>query len=853
MSEWIDLLVYAAFMLILWFALPAANARFTLPVIEDRNREWLAAHPELARRVASGRWFRAAASLLGAASIAVLVAVQVGAWPAAWSAPAFEPERWMVLSNVFTALAMLWLVFFAAGAMIFQRWLTRAVPLADHRQASLEPRSVSTYTPRTLRAVVYGAVGVHLAAWVAVGVLGRYSSDAFWWNVAFQFVIATTIAFIARMIAERRPHAMDRIFGPAYRRGEVRFALVAQLLPLVNGGARLYEEIAGVTVPDVDRVARLGLVVFMMAGVWFGFFRFSRNAGGRSNNGQARAASRGAVALLFAVATMAWSSSSFAQDRSILPADAEIRRILMDRVETHRQTLGIVVGIVEPSGTRIVAHGVRTPGGAAVDGDTVFELASVTKAFTSLLLADAVVRGEVAFDDPVGKYLPAEVVVPSRGGRQITLLDLSTHMSGLPREPSNLRPKDPTNPFADYTVAQLYEFLSTHQLTRDVGAEYDYSNLGAALLGHALARRAGTDYGTLVRTRITTPLRMTDTDVAFSPAMRSRLAIGHSRGLEPTPNWDSPTLAGAGALRSTANDMLRFLSAAVGLDSTLGAAFTAALTTRRPTASPAFTIGLGWGVLTDRGTTIAFANGRSGGYRTWVGLDPARRIGIVILTNTDSASGPDDIGMHLLNPAFPLQQTFAPPPAQRNETAIDPRSFDRFVGRYQFAPAVHLTVTRAENRFFGELTGQPPFEMFAEGPTRFFLKAVDAQLTFEADASGAATAVILHQGGRDQRAPRVVGDAVMPKEVALAPDVLDRYVGRYQIGPGVFLTITRQGTRLFAAVPGSPPLEAFASGERDFFHKDVDVQLTFEPDGRNRATAVIIRQNGASQRIVRAE
>ena len=216
------------------------------------------------------------------------------------------------------------------------------------------------------------------------------------------------------------------------------------------------------------------------------------------------------------------------------PSDDAIRAILAARIDTHGHSVGSVIGIIAPAGRRVIAHGTRSKDdGTRVDGETVFELASVTKAFTSLLLADAVTRGEVALSDPVSRYLPPSVRMPERGGRAITLHDLATHTSGLPREPSNLQPKDPANPFADYTVEQLYQFLSGHELTRDIGSEFEYSNLGAGLLGHVLALRAGSDYETLVRTRITSPLGMSSTGVTLSPGMRARLAPGHDRFLQP--------------------------------------------------------------------------------------------------------------------------------------------------------------------------------------------------------------------------------------------------------------------------------------------------------------------------------
>ena len=145
---------------------------------------------------------------------------------------------------------------------------------------------------------------------------------------------------------------------------------------------------------------------------------------------------------------------------SPVPSDDEIRKILIERIDTFHQGVGIVVGVVDAHGRRIITYGKLENGDPRpLNGDTIFEVGSVTKVFTSLLLADMVQRGEVALTDPVAKYLPPEVKMPERGGRQITLVDLSTHTSGLPRVPSNFHPKDPANPYADYTVEQLYQFL----------------------------------------------------------------------------------------------------------------------------------------------------------------------------------------------------------------------------------------------------------------------------------------------------------------------------------------------------------------------------------------------------------
>ncbi|MFE0755713.1 serine hydrolase [Inquilinus sp. NPDC058860] len=440
-----------------------------------------------------------------------------------------------------------------------------------------------------------------------------------------------------------------------------------------------------------------------------------------------------------------------AQAPSPMPPDAEIRAMLVDRIDTRQQGVGIVVGVIGPEGRRIVSYGRLDRDDPRIpDGDTVFEIGSVTKVFTALLLAGMAREGEVALDDPVAQHLPVGVRVPERG-RAITLVDLATHTSGLPRMPANFAPRDPRDPYADYTQAQLFDFLSGYRLPRDVGAEFEYSNLGAGLLGQALAYRAGTDYETLVRTRIVEPLGLRSTAIELPPNLQARLAPGHDAALETVPNWYLPTLAGAGALRSTANDLLAFLGAVMGYDdSPLRPAMDDMLAVRRDGAKGG-QVALGWMVMPRGEDELVWHNGGTGGYRSFVGFLRKARIGVVALSNTSTEIGVDDIGFHLLDPTLPLSS----PPKPHHQVAVDPALFDAYVGRYRLAPDFILTVTRDGDRLMAQATGQERFEIFPEGEREFFYKVVDAQITFEVDGSGRATRLVLHQGGRDQPAERI--------------------------------------------------------------------------------------------------
>ena len=439
------------------------------------------------------------------------------------------------------------------------------------------------------------------------------------------------------------------------------------------------------------------------------------------------------------------------------PSNAEIRRILAERIDQQHGGVGIVVGVIDAHGRRYVAYGARDKGDARpLDETTIFEIGSMTKVFTSLLLTEMVADHEVALDDPVAKYLPAGAKVPERGGRQITLVDLSTHTSGLPRMPNNFHPKDPANPYVDYTEDQFLAFLASYSLPRDIGAQYEYSNYGASLLGQALSRRAGLGYEELVRRRITQPLGMADTTVTLTPALQARLARGHDAKLAPVANWDLPTFAGAGALRSDAKDVLTFLAAELGYTKTpLAAPMAAQLAVRRPTSNPAMGVALAWHTMATPGRDVViWHNGGTGGYRTFMGFDPKTRIGVVVLTNAATPSGGDDIGFHILTGA-PLSPPNLPL-AEHHAIAFDPKAFDALVGVYQLAPNATMTITRQGDHGFAQATGQPQaVEIFPQAQDNYFMEAAPAVLTFQRKPGEPASALVLHLNGAIVSAQRV--------------------------------------------------------------------------------------------------
>ena len=460
--------------------------------------------------------------------------------------------------------------------------------------------------------------------------------------------------------------------------------------------------------------------------------------------------------LRFALATisvgLATQGTAMAQT-SAFPDNAALTQILQSRVEDGRAT-GLVLGVMEADGTtRIVSFGNPGAGARPLGDDSVFEIGSVTKVFTTTLLADMVQRGEVSLDVPAQTYAPPGMTLPTRNGKAITLAHLAEQNSGLPRLPGNLDlgAVDMANPYAGYTTQMLTEFLGSYELPRDPGAEFEYSNLGMGLLGALLAHRAGTDYESLVRARILDPLGMKMSGITLSPEMQTLLAKGHSAEGAPAQNWDLPSLAGAGALRSTMTDMLKFLDANIGEPkSDLERAMRLAQKARFPLGGDA-EIGLGWITVNTASSSFVYHDGGTGGYGAIIAIDTKRNVGLVLLGNRTGI--PEDIAMHLMDKSIPLTP---PPTGERQEVTVPADVMAQYVGVYALdtMPAFKLTVTLEGGQLHMQATGQQKFPIFAESQTKFFLKVVDAQVSFVPATEGKPAHLILHQGGMDQRATK---------------------------------------------------------------------------------------------------
>jgi serine-type D-Ala-D-Ala carboxypeptidase/endopeptidase len=298
---------------------------------------------------------------------------------------------------------------------------------------------------------------------------------------------------------------------------------------------------------------------------------------------------------------------------------------------------GVVIGVMQHGKRRVFAYGAAKP-------DSIFEIGSISKTFTGIILAQMVVQKKVTLDEPIRALLPAGFAAKPAGA-EITLIDLATQHSGLPRMPDNFKPKDLANPYVDYGAPQLREFITRHGVEKPADAAFLYSHLGFGLLGYGLSQRAGVPYGQLLSSEIAGPLRMSDTGVTLSPAQRARLIQGYDSNFDPTPAWDFDVFAGAGAIRSTAADMLTYLDGNLHPDKyatgsaadSPAATFPAAIALDhqvRAKIGGDSKIALAW--FFDPKTNSYSHSGGTGGYTSMCMFNSSRDLGIVVLYNRDN-------------------------------------------------------------------------------------------------------------------------------------------------------------------------------------------------------------------------
>ena len=422
-----------------------------------------------------------------------------------------------------------------------------------------------------------------------------------------------------------------------------------------------------------------------------------------------------------------------------------------------KSIVGCMVGILNDGQQEVYGFGeIHRGAGDKPNGDTVYEIGSITKAFTGTLLGDMVNRDLVKLDAPLQDFLPADVKLHQVKDHPIKLVDVASQSSGLPRMPNNFAPKDAKNPYVDYAPDRMFQFLGKLQLQRPPG-EYEYSNLGMGLLGHILAQKAGKTYEQLVVERICDPLKMNDTRIKLSADQRKRLAPPYDAGLGNEKNWDFDAFAGAGALRSTANDMLKLAEASLSDDDrTVVKAIHTAWTPHFGKPGD-IRVGLGWHLARDGETW--WHNGQTAGYTSALYVYPPKDLAVVVLCNTASEHT-TELAEKILQSLLGIK----PEPIAVHKTLdVDPAVLKSYEGMYVLSLAFALTITVEDGKLMAQATNQQKCQLFAESDTKFFYKVVDAQVSFEKDDKGNVNKLILHQNGQDMPGIKVPTGEAAPK------------------------------------------------------------------------------------------
>ena len=422
-----------------------------------------------------------------------------------------------------------------------------------------------------------------------------------------------------------------------------------------------------------------------------------------------------------------------------------LEELSKQRVDSN-ETPGIAVAIIEEGKSKFFYYGQSNLSThELITSKTLFEIGSITKTFTCSVLSYLVQRNELALSDLAQKHLPSSILLPEKNKKSITLLHLASAHAGLPRMPGNFSPADQSNPYIDYTEKELTAYLNNCELKNEPGTTYEYSNLGMGLLGFILTQEKNKPYSELIKEIILSPLSMNQTFIGGLGNSKF-LATGY-RDKNPVKPWtwnNQSVLTGAGGIVSNAEDMLKFVTAQLNSDnSTLTTAFKEAHKEQGDAGSPTMQIGLGWHI---REHKYIWHNGGTGGSRSFIGFDPVKKRGIVILTN--STTGADDLGFHWLDESVALKEIKKP-------LTLDPNSLKEYVGVYKVNPTFRIAITAKGSDLFLQATATPQVSLYAEEPDKFFIKLGDAKIQFKRGANNQVEKLVLYQNGTEREGKKV--------------------------------------------------------------------------------------------------
>ncbi|MBD9368556.1 serine hydrolase domain-containing protein [Xanthomonas sp. XNM01] len=513
--------------------------------------------------------------------------------------------------------------------------------------------------------------------------------------------------------------------------------------------------------------------------------------------------------------------------------DATLEALVQQRLQGDRTGACMAVAVIEQGR---VARSYSCADAAArerIGPDRAFEIGSVSKTMTAALLAEMIDQGKGALDDPLADWLPPGTTLPAFDGQPILLRHVVTHTSGLPALPSRLGATSMDDPYANLDAEALLASLGDVTLTRAPGSRFEYSNFASMVLSYAVARRAGSDLEALLRKQLFAPLDMQHAYVNQAPA-GVRAAQGHAPNRQPVPAWRFATdLAGVGGVRATLDDMVGYVRGQLGgAPEPLAAAI--ALSQQPVSQQPA--MAMNWMLVPVAGRTVLMHEGGTGGFSSFVSVDPQRQRGVVILSDTtwNSIGGLGSLGLHLVDASLPLGKP-------RHPVSAPTDLLQALAGDYQLQGAMAMTLRVRDGALFAQADGQPEFALAYDDAGDFHPLQLDAILRPQRKADGSYV-FAWHQMGAVMPATRL--DAARP--AAPAPDAaaLQAYAGEYPLMPGFVLSVREQGGVLQAQATGQGAFPLTASGADTFEAPAFGIELRFARDAAGNVQSLELHQGG---------
>ena len=474
--------------------------------------------------------------------------------------------------------------------------------------------------------------------------------------------------------------------------------------------------------------------------------------------------------------------------------------------------------------------------GVAMTPDTVLRLGSITKQFTAVGILMLMEEGKLALGDNITQHLPD---YPAQG-KKITIEHLLTHTSGIPSYTG--KPGFMSRMTQDLSVTQMVDSFKNDPLEFEPGSRYRYNNSGYFLLGAIIEKISGQPYARFMEQRIFVPLGMQHTAYEGFERSKGARAAGHTRtdkGFGPSQPLSMSQPYAAGSLVSTVDDLARWDAALQGGKLLKPASLQRAFSAYRLSDGTDTGYGYGFEVGQVQGVPMVGHGGGINGFSTYALRLPEQDLYVVVLANSDS--GPVSPGVVARKAAG---VAIGKPYREFTEVALPPAALDGLAGTYEVEKGVQRVFRREGDGLVMQRTGRGKVALKPLSATEFFMPASLEYFEFKRDAKGAVTHVVQHTEGKALVQPRSGEVPAARQAVKIANAAFDTRVGRYELSPGFVLELTRDGDRYFAQATGQGKLEIFPSSDTQFFAREVDAEISFEPVAGQAGQTLVLKQGG---------